>query len=211
MDTLAWVVALVATVLAGAWVHTETRWRWRWQQVPKGKRPAGPAGGVYRPALEVPTFRQRAPRDIRLAALGAIATAQLLAVAMLAFFAIFARQGSLGEVSSMAVLLWSPSLIVAIRLVGDGLGLLRREVRPTGISSSGLALWALLFYVALLFGMLLLLELLSTLVRFPADAPGQGFGQLATLMLLLFAWPLAAVGQARILERVAAKHDADLL
>jgi hypothetical protein len=210
MDTLPWLAAVVIASLAGAWIYTEAAWRWRWQQLANGAQPSAPEAGVYRPAPPVPTYHKRAPREVRLAALGAVAAAQLLAVAMLSFFAVFATQGTLGEVSSLASLLWLPSVLVAVRLVGDGLGLLRRESRPTGVSSTGLALWALLFYLALLFGMVLLTALLATLVRFPADSP-DGFRTQLTLLVLLFSWPLLAVGQAHLIERVAAKYDADLL
>jgi hypothetical protein len=211
VETLVWLTAAVALMLGAGWVHTESRWRWRWQGVARGERPAGPAGGVYRQATAVPMFLSAAPRDVRLVSLGAVVVVTLLLVAMLAFVDIFGHEGSVGEVTSLALLLWSPSAMVAVRLLRDGLALLRRESRPTGVSAAGLATWALLSYVALLTGMTLLLQLLSTMVYFPTEPPDNGWAKILLLMLLLFGWPLVALAQALLHARVAARHRPDLL
>jgi hypothetical protein len=211
VETLVWLTAGVALMLGAGWVHTESRWRWRWQGVPRGERPGGPEGGVYREATAVPVYLAAAPRDVRLVSLGAVMTVALLMVAMLGFVEVFGHEGSVGEVTSLALLLWSPSAMVAVRLLRDGLALLRRESRPAGVSAAGLATWALLSYVALLTGMTLLLQLLSTMVYFPADPPGHAWAKILLLMMLLFAWPLTALAQALLNARVAARHRADLL
>lgn len=209
MQTLFWLVLAAGVLLCAGFVWTEARWRSRWQRVIRGERDAEPGGGVYREPSRVPVYLGCAPRGVRLAALGSVVTAELLLVTMLAFFRVFAARGSLGEISSLAALLWTPSLLVASRLLRDGLALLRRETRPAGVTASGLALWALLFYFALLVGMLMLLEMLSTMVRYPADS--QGWPQLITLVLLLFSWPALALAQALHLERISARWASDLL
>ena len=211
METLIWLACAVGLVLSVAVVHVEARWRWRWQRVARGFCDVHAGGGVYRQPSRVPVYLRCAPRDVRLAAIGSIVTAELLLVAMLAFFAVFAAHATLAEISSLAALLWTPSVLVAVRLVRDGLALLRRETRPAGVTASGLALWALLFYFALLVGMFVLLQLVSTMVSYPANPPGQGWAQIFVLVLLLFTWPALALAQAMMLERVSARHDADLL
>src|SRR5690242_11418316 len=110
-------------MLGAGWVHTEARWRWRWQQVARGLVPAAPDGGVYREPAPVPQYLQQAPRDVRLVSLGSVIATILLMVALLVFFHVFSGN----DVTTLAVLLWLPAGMVAVRLLRDGLALLRRE------------------------------------------------------------------------------------
>lgn len=204
-----WLAAWVALGLCGAWFWFEHRGRERWRELEQRRRIAGPDEGPYRPAPTVPVMLERAPTDVRAASVAGVLVVQLLLVAMVAFFGVFAHGAGPSEVSSLAIMLWAPSLVVASRLLRTSYRLLQRRRLPAGLSPSNLAIWALLFYGALGVGMLVLLRMLATMVRFPAaDA---GWSEFCALGLLLFGWPLLALAASMAIERVVARHGRDLL
>jgi len=136
-----------------------------------------------------------------------VLVAQLLLVAMIAFFSTFASRGG---ASSLAVILWIPSLVLASRLVRGGLALLDRRTVRSGMNARGLALWALSFYGALGSGMLLILRMLAMMVRFPAQEDA-GWRELFAVGALLLGWPLVALLQSVVLERTIGRYARDLV
>jgi hypothetical protein len=132
--------AIGAAALFGAaalpYFAVERRWRWRWHEVPAGEIPADRTQlGAYRQGSAVPTYCERAPAAVRLAAFTSLFFGQMFVPGL--------ALGLLGIAFYGVGVVSIPGLIVAAKLYRSGLTLLRREPRLAFFQARSAVRWSL--------------------------------------------------------------------
>jgi hypothetical protein len=143
-------LALVLSLVCAAvpYVAVERAWRWRWREIAAGRIAVDGVAGPYRGSGDVPRFRERAPKSVRLAAFAALWCGQL--------FAPVACAGAAALVIGGLGLVTIPMLVAYAKLYRAGLTLLHRDPRLAYFRARNAADWSLAVHGPLLVTAILL-------------------------------------------------------
>ena len=141
MEWLLWLGAqglVLFTAAAVPCLIVERRWRWRWREVEEGRIAValdGNHASPYRESGTVPSYLERAPRLLRVAAFSCLFFGQMFVPGLV--------MGVFGLVAAGIGVVSIPGLITAAKLYSGGLSLLRRDPVRSFWKVRDAAQWAL--------------------------------------------------------------------
>jgi hypothetical protein len=167
----------------------ERAWRWRWNEIAAGEAPAFTgAGGAYREEGTVPVHLGRAPRDLRIAAFTCLLLGQMFLPGL--------AMGIIGMLAMGIGIVSIPGLVVAAKLYGAGLALLRRQPVESYFKARDAARWALWLNGFISAGCALYLLFFAGHLH-----------RMWPAFVLLLLYVAVSIGQALYLRAVVIRHE----